>query len=51
MVVRQFCEHRARSAVVTDRLTPNRQVADYLAGYAEALADRTGEREPGSSDG
>jgi hypothetical protein len=50
MVVRQFCEHRARSAVVTDRLTPNRQVADYLAGYAEALADRTGEWDGGTSD-
>ncbi|GAT03122.1 hypothetical protein [Mycolicibacterium fortuitum] len=49
MVVRQFCEYRTPSAVVTDGATPDRQVADYLAGYAEALADRTSER-PGVSD-
>lgn len=49
MGVREFCEHRTRSAVVTDRGTPNRQVADYLAGYAEALADRTSEQR-GSTD-
>ncbi|WP_165609216.1 hypothetical protein [Mycolicibacterium peregrinum] len=50
MVVRQFCEHRVRSAVVTDLATPNRQVADYVAGYAEALADRTAERKRSNSD-
>ncbi|BBX25914.1 hypothetical protein GCM10009632_33970 [Mycolicibacterium alvei] len=49
MIVRQFCEHRTRSAVVTALVTPNRQVADYLAGYAEALADRTGERHGGGA--
>lgn len=36
--------------MVTDRATPNRQVADYVAGYAEALADRTAERERSNSD-
>ncbi|WP_165612226.1 hypothetical protein [Mycolicibacterium setense] len=44
MAVRQFCEHRARSADTADGITPNHQVADYLAGYAEALADATSER-------
>ncbi len=29
---------------------PNRQVADYLAGYAEALADATTERNRGTAD-
>ncbi|WP_155916848.1 MULTISPECIES: hypothetical protein [unclassified Mycolicibacterium] len=50
MTVRQFCEHRARSAVAADRVTPNSQVADYLAGYAEALADRATERHGGATE-
>ncbi|MGW4096038.1 MULTISPECIES: hypothetical protein [unclassified Mycobacterium] len=50
MIVRQFCEHRARSAGAADRVTPNRVVADYLAGYAEALADATSERHGGAAD-
>jgi hypothetical protein len=50
MAVRQFCEHRAGSAVAADRVTRNHQVADYLAGYAEALADTTSERHGGAAD-
>ncbi|MGV0812562.1 hypothetical protein ABQF34_11440 [Mycolicibacterium boenickei] len=50
MVVRQFCEHRTGSAVSTDPGATNHEVADYLAGYAEALADRTSERRSGAAD-
>ncbi|WP_155946569.1 hypothetical protein [Mycobacterium sp. URHD0025] len=50
MAVRQFCEHRARSADAADRVTSNHQVADYLAGYAEALADATTDRCHGVTD-
>ncbi|WP_175616269.1 hypothetical protein [Mycobacterium sp. GA-1841] len=37
--MRQFCEPPTRSAVTADRVLPDQLVADYLAGYAEALAD------------
>ncbi|MFV8052278.1 hypothetical protein [Mycobacterium sp. 48b] len=50
MAVRQFCEHRARSAVAADGATPHHQVADYLAGYAEALADATTEQHDGAAE-
>ncbi|CRZ14604.1 hypothetical protein [Mycolicibacterium neworleansense] len=51
MAVRQFCEHRTRSAAAAaDRVTRHHQVADYLAGYAEALADATTERHGGVTD-
>lgn len=39
MNVRQFCEPPTRSAVTADRVASDQLVADYLAGYAEALAD------------
>lgn len=50
MAVRHFCEHRARSAVAADRGTRDHAVADYLAGYAEALADATTEQNGGATD-
>ncbi|CDO29995.1 hypothetical protein BN979_02796 [Mycolicibacterium vulneris] len=50
MAVRLFCEHRARSAVTADRGTSDHAVADYLAGYAEALADAATEPNRGVTD-
>ncbi len=35
---------------MADQATPNRQVADYLAGYGEALADRATERHSDATD-
>lgn len=50
MAVRQFCEYPAASAVTTDPDATNHHVADYLAGYAEALADRTSERHSSTAE-
>ncbi|MGV0742618.1 hypothetical protein [Mycolicibacterium sp. XJ870] len=47
MIVRQFCEPPARSAVAADRDSANRMLADYMAGYAEALADSQPDRQRG----
>ncbi|WP_160110799.1 hypothetical protein [Mycolicibacterium houstonense] len=48
--MRQFCEHPGRSTVGPLRATSDHQVAEYLAGYAEALADRAPERHGGVAD-
>jgi hypothetical protein len=48
--VRHYCESRARSVAAAARATPNHEVADYLAGYAEALADTASERHGGAPD-
>ncbi|WP_217157931.1 hypothetical protein [[Mycobacterium] fortunisiensis] len=50
MAVRQFCEHRSSLAAACEKAAPYRQTADYLAGYAEALADRQAEPRGAAED-
>lgn len=45
--MRQFCEFRFRP---TDLGTDDPNVADYLAGYAEALADGPNDRGAATED-